>query len=158
MQFIARPTLYGQDGAILQTLTRHEAQRLVDLGHGKPLGSKRRWHCVVLSNPVDPKQIKLKAGKLPKLPPESHKRETRTNPPGVWELRRIAKMDRQVFIRPMLDCLASAASVKSPHGRSRAATAPGSHHPVRGGRAERGVHAGLRPTSDRFTQRGAGVS
>lgn len=76
-----------------------QARQLIRARLGTSRGNKRQTHSVVLHEGPD---------RVPTGQHYSYTHESPTNPPNVWELKRIDSADRCVFIMSITDCLVRA--------------------------------------------------
>ena len=78
--------IYGSGRELLGYVSPAAAQRMLDLGHVLPYGTKHRIRGLVA---VHDNLDLLPPGPLPAGTRYSHKRETRDNPQGVWTFRKL---------------------------------------------------------------------
>lgn len=78
-----------------------QAQRLVNDGRARPLGTKRKVHAIEVETRDDARLLQVSAYVGQRY---SHRRETAENPHGVWMLRRLSGETKSIFGAVVNDC------------------------------------------------------
>lgn len=94
----ARVRLVDRAGAHVRWLEAEEARRLLGRGEVEALGTRRRIRVVRWVAPDVPDELRRLYALRRRGYGDSHRRETRENPRGVWTIDRIAPSHRPLFL------------------------------------------------------------